>query len=120
MHELFLFIVPKIATIIEFIGLIVIIIAVVQSVAKMIFEEKFNFLLSEKDLTLNSGLSTALEIFLAAEILKTTVAHSINDLISVGALVIIRIFIALIIHWEMSQKERHLEIEEKKEELSNK
>lgn len=114
MQEIFVYIVPKIATIIEFIGLIVIVIAVVQSVLKMIFEEKFDFILSEKDLTLNSGLSTALEIFLAAEILKTTVAHSLTDLISVGALVIIRIFIAIIIHWEMNQKERHYDIKRKK------
>lgn len=101
-------IVPQVATFIEFLGLTVVIIAVIRSFIDLVVVEKFNFILAEKDLLLNSGLSTALEIFLAAEILRTLVANSLDKLIQVGALVLIRIFIALVIHWESTQKEKHI------------
>lgn len=124
MENLFIKIVPLVATAIEFLGMMVVVIAVLRSFLDLILIEKFNFILAEKDLLLNSGLSTALEIFLAAEILRTLVANSIDKLIHVGALVVIRIFIAVVIHWESTQKEKNIErqviFDAKKEETRNK
>ncbi len=124
MENLFIQIVPPIATVIEFLGMVVVVIAVLRSFSDLILVEKFNFILAEKDLLLNSGLSTALEIFLAAEILRTLVENSIDKLIHVGALVVIRIFIAVVIHWESTQKEKNIARQEifdaKKEETRNK
>ncbi len=112
LHDLFVKVVENVATIIEFMGLFVVIYAVGKSFLKLIFVEKFDFLLAQKDLILNGGLSTALEIFLAAEILKTLTADSFTKLIQVGGLVIIRIAIALLVHWEGEQKEKLLTPEE--------
>lgn len=112
MHELFVSVVEFVATIIEFMGLFVVIYAVGRSFWDLIFVEKFDFLLAQKDLILNGGLSTALEIFLAAEILKTLTADSFTKLIQVGGLVVIRIAIALLVHWEGEQKEKLLTPEE--------
>lgn len=104
LEHAFVTIVQSVATIIEFIGLIVIVIAVGRTVYNLIFLEKFNFELAEKDTILNSGLTTALEIFLAGEILMTLVADNLEKLMHVGMLVLIRIVIAVIIHWESSLK----------------
>lgn len=111
-HHIFVTFVPPVAGIIELLGLFIIILSVLKSFGKLIFVEKFNFILAEKDLVLNSGLSTALEFFLAAEVLKTLIADSTDKLIQLGALVIIRIVITLIIHWEMKQKVAHEILEE--------
>lgn len=103
-HHIFVKFVPPVAGIIEILGLIIIILSVVKSVGKLIFVEKLNFELAEKDTVLNSGLSTALEFFLAAEVLGTLIADSYDKLIQLAALIVIRVFIAFIIHWEMKQK----------------
>lgn len=112
MHDLFVNVVDFVATIIEFVGLFVIIIAIVRSVWNLIVNDKLDFLAAQKDMVLNGGLSIALEIFLAAEILKTLVADSFTKLIQVGGLVVIRIAIALLVHWEGEQKEKLLTPEE--------
>lgn len=105
MQNFFVTLVPIIATIIEFLGLLVIIIAVARSFLRIIVDEKFNFILSSKDLILNNGIVVALEFFMAAEILKTLVAKSPTELFHVGILVAIRIALTFIVHWEIKQKE---------------
>lgn len=98
-----------VALIIEFLGILAIIIAVGKNVYNLIFVEKFDFQLSQKDPILNSGLNTALELFLAAEILITLVANSLEKLAEVAMLVTIRIVIAIIVHWESGHKAKEPE-----------
>lgn len=98
-----------VALIIEFLGILTIIIAVGKNVYNLIFVEKFDFQLSQKDPILNSGLNTALELFLAAEILITLVANSLEKLAEVAMLVAIRIVIAIIVHWESGHKAKEPE-----------
>lgn len=98
-----------IALIIECLGILAIIIAVGKNVYNLIFVEKFDFELSQRDPILNSGLNTALELFLAAEILITLVANSFQKLAEVAMLVTIRIVIAIIVHWESGHKGKDTE-----------
>lgn len=98
-----------VALIIECLGILAIIIAVGKNVYNLIFVEKFDFQLSQKDPILNSGLNTALELFLAAEILITLVANSLEKLAEVAMLVTIRIVIAIIVHWESGHKAKEPE-----------
>ncbi len=101
---LFTNVVPTIAVLIEILGLVILLIAVVRSFFKIIFDEKLNFILSGKDLLLDNGILISMEFFLAAEIIKTLVAKNANDLFHVGILVFIRIVITVIVHWEIRQK----------------
>ncbi|MDO5690241.1 MAG: DUF1622 domain-containing protein [Tissierellia bacterium] len=113
MHELFFEFVSLASLFIEAMGVIIIIVTVFKGLYQMIFVKKLNFEEIGSDTILNNGLSAALEIILAAEILKTLIARSSAAIIEVGALVIIRIFITIIVHWELIQKERHIEVRER-------
>ncbi|MGL4344436.1 MAG: DUF1622 domain-containing protein [Cellulosilyticaceae bacterium] len=50
-----------------------------------------------------SSLAMALEFKLAAEILKTVLVRNLNEIFILGAIVLLRALITLIIHWEMKQ-----------------
>lgn len=59
-------------------------------------------------LNLAEGLATALEFKLAGEILRTVIVRTPEELILLGAIVALRVVMALMIYWEMKQeKEAH-------------
>ena len=93
------------ALLVELVGALVIIVSVIRAV-KNIFAQGFNFENAKSDPNLNGGLTKALEIFLAGEILMTLLAEDLKMLAHVGALVIIRVAIAMVIHWEAKQEEK--------------
>ncbi len=55
-------------------------------------------------LTLAGYLSFGLELFLGAEILRTVISRSLNELIVLGAIIALRAIIALLLHWEVRQQ----------------
>ncbi|WP_425538879.1 DUF1622 domain-containing protein [Microaceticoccus formicicus] len=112
-QDLFGEIIKYAAMIIEFLGVVIVIVAVIRGFYQLAVIRKFNFREAGADALVSSGLSTALEILLAAEILKTLIVRSTSQIIEVGALIIIRIFLTLIIHWELIQKERHVAVKQK-------
>ena len=50
---------------------------------------------------LANGLATSLEFKMAAEILKTVLVRDLNELIILGAVVLLRALLSLLIHFEM-------------------
>lgn len=54
-----------------------------------------------------SSMAMALEFKLAAEILKTVLVRTLDEIIILGAIILLRALMTLIIHWEMKQ-EAHL------------
>lgn len=60
-------------------------------------------------LTLASYLSFGLELFLGAEILRTVISRSLDELMVLGAIITLRSIIALLIHWEVKQQWRELD-----------
>lgn len=50
---------------------------------------------------LANGLATSLEFKMAAEILKTVLVRDLNELIVLGAVVLLRALLSLLIHFEM-------------------
>ena len=47
------------------------------------------------------GLATSLEFKMAAEILKTVLVRDLNELVVLGAVVLLRALLSLLIHFEM-------------------
>lgn len=111
MHDLLMKFIPLVAAFIEFCGIGVIIISVLKEMYNIFIRYRLNFMDFEKDTTMNHGLATALEILLGAEILKTIAYRDIRQLVEVAALIIIRVFITVLIHWEMNHKLKHKEKE---------
>ncbi|MDO5047033.1 MAG: DUF1622 domain-containing protein [Anaerococcus sp.] len=113
MHEIFFSILAYVGLFIEMIGFGIIVVSVIKSFYKLAFEMKFDLVKSHKDISLSTGLSVALEFFLAAEIIKTITLRDQSELIYIGVLIMIRILMTLVIHWELKQKEREEKLEEK-------
>lgn len=61
-------------------------------------------------LDLAQSLSLALEFMLGGEILRTVIAHELSDILIVGAIIVLRVALTLLIHWES----KHLEEDEHK------
>lgn len=62
-------------------------------------------------LDLAESLALGLEFMLGGEILRTVIAHELSDIIIVGAIIVLRVALTLLIHWES----KHLEEYEHKE-----
>ncbi len=89
---------------IEICGILVIIMTVAKEMYTIIFRNRFKLINNVRDTTMNQGLASALEILLGAEILKTIIYRDMRQLIEVGVLMLIRIFMTVLIHWELEHK----------------
>ncbi|NLW29134.1 MAG: DUF1622 domain-containing protein [Erysipelothrix sp.] len=101
------------AYLIEIWGIFLIVLTVSKEIFRTVVDYRFDFNRISHDETINHGLASALEVLLAAEILKTLTISNNTQLLIIGALVFIRIFIGLILHWELNQKTQQLHVEEK-------
>ncbi len=57
-------------------------------------------------LQLAKNMALALEFKMGGEILRTVIAHDWNDLLQVGAIILLRAALTLLIHWEISSEEK--------------
>jgi len=90
-----------IAVLVEFIGVFIIIFAIVKFIYRMIKVHKFDLHEIHKDKTLNVNLSVALEVLLAAEILKTLTLHGdFSNLIEVVLLIVVRLLMSIVLRFE--------------------
>jgi len=53
---------------------------------------------------LAEGLATSLEFKMAAEILKTVLVRDLNELMVLGAVILLRALLSLLIHFEMKKE----------------
>ena len=88
------------ASILELIGILIIIIGTVRALVRLVdsIVKKKGFHVA---MDLGKALSLALEFKMGAEIIKTVIIHNLEELAILGAVVIIRALLAFIIHWEM-------------------
>ena len=56
---------------------------------------------------LAEGLATSLEFKMAAEILKTVLVRDLNELMVLGAVILLRALLSLLIHVEMKGEANH-------------
>ena len=57
---------------------------------------------------LADGLATSLEFKMAAEILKTVLVRDLNELMVLGAVILLRARLSLLIHFEMRGEHRNI------------
>ena len=104
LHELLLGFSSYLTVFVEIAGVLLIALAVVRFIVDCLFKHQLNFKKMDDDSSLNHGLSVALEIMLSAEILKTVTFSTLDNLLSVVILVLIRVFMAYMLHWENTHK----------------
>lgn len=106
MHEILEITIPIVMVILELIAVIVIVIGTIKSVIIFIqnyFTDKENSIIRE----MASSMSLALEFILAAEILQTMIVDDRNQLITMSVLLILRIIITFVLHWELESTSKH-------------
>ena len=100
LEQLILFVLPPIISLCELMGIFVVTISAFRAfgvyckglVTHTPMDIKFD---------LANGLATSLEFKMAAEILKTVLVQSLSELVVLGAVVLLRAILSLLIHFEM-------------------
>ena len=93
---------PTIIAILELMGIFVVAVSAVRAFVHYL---KGLFTKSETDVkfALANGLAISLEFKMAAEILKTVLVHELNELMVLGAVILLRALLSFLIHFEMKQ-----------------
>ena len=89
---------------VELIGIVVLIGSVIRAVIGLIKNGK------HLRLQLAEGIAFALELKLAGELLRTLIVREWSELLQLGAIILLRATLSLLIHWEISaEKKAHKE-----------
>lgn len=92
--------VPNIAHILEIIGVFIVLYSAIKAFCKYALKG-FNFGDETIKIEFSQALAMALEFKLGAEILKTLIIRTIEELIILASIVVLRAALTLIIHWEI-------------------
>ena len=104
-HHLIEVIVPYLAAAIELLGIFIILYGCAAALF-LFFRARLDFNNKDVKLELAQALALALEFKLAAEILKSVVVQTIDELILLAAIVALRVVMTLLIHWEIKTSEQ--------------
>lgn len=104
MHAILTIIIPILASLIESVGVIIIVYGCIKALS-MFAKDGFDLNISKPKLELAKALAFSLEFKLAAEILKTVVIQTIDEFIVLAAIVVLRVVLTLVIHWEIKSSE---------------
>ena len=86
----------------ELIGILIIIYGSIKALT-IFFKDGMNLSNSLVKITLGEALALSLEFKLGAEIIKTVIVRDLNELIILGFVVVLRIVLTILIHWEVKQ-----------------
>ena len=86
--------------ILEIMGIVVICVGAVRD-----FIDYFTGRETNVKLDLAESMALGLEFMLGGEILRTVIAHELSDILLVGAIIVLRVALTLLIHWESSHME---------------
>lgn len=102
MNELFFRVIEGAAFIIDIIGVTIILVGIIKAVIGLFGDNK-----SKAGLTLGKHIGLGLTFLMAAEALETILIDSIDGLLLLSGIFIIRSCIAYVNHWEMKNLEQH-------------
>ncbi len=104
----------------EIIGIVVIIVGAIRVIVLMYLNEKNKKNHSAKHynikINLANALALGLEFKMGAEIIKTVIIREVSELLILGAIIILRALLAILIHWEIKVASKD---EKAKQDLEN-
>lgn len=100
LHRIVEIVLPVIISILEIMGIFVVVWSALHAFWEYI---QNSFMKKNLDIQNNlaKGLATGLEFKLAAEILKTVLVQSLDELYVLGAVILLRALMSVLIHFEM-------------------
>lgn len=116
LHELILLISPFVINVLELFGILIIIFGSIKAIVRL-FKVKFDFSDYHFKIDLGEAFAAGLQFKVGAEIIKTVIVRDLNELLIVGAVVLLRIILTFLIHWEItraSEESVHDHITQKK------
>lgn len=99
-HHYLAVIIDVLILVLEFTGVLIIAFGSGRAILDMI-KSRFNFGNEDTKLTLAQSLALALEFKMGAEILKTITVRTLDELMILGAIVLLRVILSFVIHWEI-------------------
>lgn len=102
--------VTNIARALELIGVIIVAIGAAKAIFKLV-KTKYDLYDSKIRIDFAKALTFSLEFKLASELLKTVVIRTWNEVLILSAVVLLRVIMTLIIHWEMENEEKRDKLE---------
>lgn len=93
--EIFDLIVNYLILIVEFIGIVILIYAIVSAVIGLIRRQEHT------RLKLAEGIALALEFKMGGELLRTVIVREWNELLILGAIILLRAALTFLIQWEI-------------------
>ena len=99
-------IVPEITGIIELMGIIVIIVGSIKSFY-MYGRSILKHVHYPIKLSLGNSLAIGLEFKMGAEILKTVTIRTIDEIMILGAIIVLRALLSVLIHYEVKNEKEH-------------
>lgn len=100
LHVLLTQLIDVLILILEFVGVLLIAVGSMKAISDLIMS-KLNFGSEDTKLILAQSLALALEFKMGAEILKTITVRTLDELKILGAIVLIRVILSFVIHWEI-------------------
>lgn len=91
---------PPIISVLELIGIFVVLHSALRAFWQYL-QSVFVHKTSDFKLELAEGLAAGLEFKMAAEILKTVMVRTAEELVILGAVILLRALLSAVIHWEM-------------------
>ncbi|RRD38860.1 DUF1622 domain-containing protein [Leptotrichia sp. OH3620_COT-345] len=98
-------VIPYITGTLEMTGVMIIAIATIKAVYYLI-KSKFDINNSIIRIEFAKALTFSLEFKLGSEILKTVIIRTWNEVMILSAIVILRVIMTVIIHWEIKNEEK--------------
>lgn len=114
LHNVIEIVLPYIIAILEIMGIFVVSWSGIKSFVGYIQNSFFGKTIDIK-FDLANGLATALEFKMAAEILKTVLIREMSELLILGAVILLRALLSVLIHFEINPHKKHKENKENKE-----
>lgn len=93
---------PIVVHSLELIRILIIIYGSIKALT-IFFKDGMDLSNSLVKITLGEALALSLEFKLGAEIIKTVIVRDLNELIILGFVVVLRIVLTILIHWEVKQ-----------------
>ena len=97
-------VIPYITGSLETVGVFIIVLASIKTFYQFV-KGGFNFDDEEIKMELAKALALSLEFKLAAEILKTVIVRTLDEFIILSAVVILRVILTFVIHWEIKSSQ---------------
>ncbi len=105
LHEFIEIVVPYMISILEIIGILVVFGSGVHGFWQY-FQNKFFKKKHDLKSNLANGLAMGLEFKMAAEILRTVLVQSMDELYMLGAVILLRALLSLLIHFEIKSPKK--------------